>query len=228
MKTKSFILLLLINVLLTAISAQEKQSLTPISKIVVSNGIQLQIERSPDYTISFKTQDLDESCLIKTIESGVLTLKLVSSINCKGKVIVNITCPTIKELEVMGNADVSSRNVITGDSIKLTLKSGGKAYLDLDIKNLETHMTEGSLLSASGYAVRQKVFVSSNATYSCFGLEGEYVTVESTLAGKAKVCASTELIAITKTGGYIGYKCNPASKTLEPKGNGVIQQVTED
>lgn len=227
MKTKSVSIFLIALLLSLSIHAQDKQVLAPIQKIVVSSGIMLQLERSPEYTISIKSE-VDDNCIIKTIESGVLTLKLMSTFDCKGKVTVNIGCPGIKEIEIMGNADVSTRNVLTGDSLKLTLKSGGKAYLNLDVKNLETNMSEGSLLSASGYAVRQKAYVSSNATYSCFELEGEYVTVESTFGAKAKVCAATELNASTKTGGYIGYKCDPASKTLMPKGNGVIQQVTEE
>jgi hypothetical protein len=93
---------------------------------------------------------------------------------------------------------------------------------------LNANLVEGSLLSANGYAVNQQVYVSSSATYSCYELEGDNITVEATLGGKAKVCAAKELKASTKTGGYIGYKCDPASKTLEPKGNGVIEQVTEE
>ncbi len=207
---------------------QEKTTIQAIHKVIVSSGILLQIERTPAYTLTVNAQDVDESCIIKTIEAGVLTLKIMSSLDCKGKVTINLGCPSLREMEIMGNADVSSRNVLTGDSMKINLKSGGKAYLDLDIKNLDAHLTEGSLLTANGYAVYQKVYVSSSATYSCFKLEGDYVNVEATLGGKAKICPAKELTASTKTGGYIGYKCEPATKTLEPKGNGVIEQVAEE
>jgi hypothetical protein len=228
MKTKLFTLLLLSSLFVENAYTQDKTSIGAIQKVIVSSGILLQIERTPDYSLSTNMQDVDESCLIKTINAGVLTLKLTSSFSCKGKVTINLGCPSLREIEIMGNADVSSRNVLTGDSMKIILRSGGKAYLDLDIKNLDVHMTEGSLLSASGYAVNQNVYVSSSSTYSCFELEGDYVTVEATLGGKAKVCSSKELKASTMTGGYIGYKCDPASKTIESKGNGVVQLVSED
>ncbi len=228
MKTMLKQLLLLLCISLQNMYAQEKINVQAIHKVIVSSGIVLQIERKPEYTLSVNAQDVDPSCIIQTIESGVLTLKLKSSLDCRGKVTVNLTCPSLRELQIMGNADVSSRNVLTGDSLTLILKSGGKAYLDLDIKKLNANLVEGSLLSANGYAVNQQVYVSSSATYSCYELEGDNITVEATLGGKAKVCAAKELKASTKTGGYIGYKCDPASKTLEPKGNGVIEQVTEE
>jgi hypothetical protein len=206
---------------------QADTTIPAIHKVIVSNGILLQIERSPVYSLTSNIQSADENCLQKSIANGILTLKLTGSVNCKGKVSVNLTCPKLTEMEIMGNADVSSRNLLSWDTLKMTLKSGGKAYVDLDVKTLDVRLAEGSLLTGSGYALNQKVNVTTNATYSCFDLEGDHVDVEASFGGVAKVCAAKELMAVSKTGGYIGYKCNPANKSIEKKGNGVIVEESE-
>jgi hypothetical protein len=227
MRTKLLIIPAVLFLLNEVVTAQTAVPIPGIHKVIVSNGIMLQVERASQYTLSIKTQDIDSGCVIKTIENGVLTLKLVSSLSCKGKVSIDLSCPTLKEMEIMGNADVSSHNILKEDTLLLTLRSGGKAYLDLDVKYLDVHLSEGSLLTAEGYAVDQRVYVTTSATYSCFQLEGDNVNVEASLGGKAKICADKEMTALSKTGGYISYKCNPTSKTIESKGNGIIEMSTE-
>ena len=114
--------------------------------------------------------------------------------------------------------------MLTGDSLSILLRSGAKAYVDLDIKNLQIELTEGALFSGQGYAVKQDIMASSFATYSGFKLEGENVNVTVQSGAKAKLCANKELHAEAAGGGYISYKCNPEKKTLEPKGNGTIEE----
>ncbi len=221
---------LFLNILLIFIpdsSAQESNPVETIEKIKISSGILLEIERSEKYTLDISSPDLDLSCLIKTIDNGVLTLKLVSSVNCNGKVTAKLCCPSIREIEIMGNAEVSTFNVIKTDSLKIVQHTGGKAYLDLDVDYLEILLTEGSILTANGYANTQIVNVSTSATYSAFELEGEVVDIQTSFGGKGKVCATKKLKALSKIGGYISYKCEPTAIEIEKKGNGVVEKLGE-
>jgi hypothetical protein len=224
MKTKLLTTAFIITIIPLAQSQQEV-FMPAIEKVIVSSGIFLQIERAPQYSLSVMTQEMDSGCLIRTIEAGTLTLKLPGSADCKGKISVNLKCPFLKELEISGKADVTSSNLMVGDSLRLRLQSGSKAYLDMDIKHLDVRLIEGSLLSAKGYAVNQNVYVTTSATYSCFELEGDTISVEASMGGKAKICASKSLVALSKVGGYIGYKCNPPKITKE--GSGSIEEITE-
>ncbi len=208
--------------------AQEIKPIETVEKIKVSSGIFLEIERSQDYTLDIKSPDLNINCLINTIEDGILTLKLTSSINCSGKVTAKLRCPSIiKEIEVMGNAEVSTYNVLKTDTLKIILRSGGKAYLDLDVDYLDVLLTEGSLLTADGYANTQIVSVNTNATYSAFELEGNFVDIQASFGGKGKVCATKKLKAESKIGGYISYSCEPAIVEIEKKGNGIVEKLAE-
>ncbi len=208
-------------------TAQDFTPVDTIKKIKISSGILLEIERSEKYTLDISLHDLDLSCLIKTIEDGVLTLKLVSSVNCSGNVTAKLCCPSIKEIEIMGNAEVSTFNLIKTDSLKIVQRSGGKAYLDLDVDYLEILLTEGSILTASGYANTQVVNVSTSATFSAFELEGDVVDIQTSFGGKGKVCATKKLKALSKIGGYISYKCEPEAIEIEKKGNGIVEKLAE-
>ncbi len=207
--------------------AQEPNPIETIEKIKISSNILLEIERSEKYTLDIKSPDLDISCLINTIEDGVLTLKKTSSFDCIGKVTAKLCCPFIKEIEIMGNAEVSTFNVLKTDTLKIVQRNGGIAYLDLDVDYLEVQLAEGSILSASGYANTQVVDVSTSATFSAFELEGINVDIETSFGGKGKVCATDKLKALAKIGGYISYKCDPVTVESEKKGNGTIEKMSD-
>jgi hypothetical protein len=203
----------------------QKTVIPSIHKVIVSDGILLQIERAPEYTLQITAPDADTSCLQKSIRAGILTLKLPADANCMEQITVNLTCPSLRALDISGKADITSRNLLTGDSLDIKIQGGGKAYLDLDINYLNARLIEGGLLSAKGYAVDQEVYVTTSATYSCFELEGDNIKVEASVGGKAKICAAKSLIALSKIGGYIGYKCSPVK--IEKKGSGSIEEVSE-
>lgn len=226
MKTQNLLLTTFLLIITASFSmAQQPEKIEAIQKVVVSNGIILQIKQGPDYTLKITSQGLKDDCLIKTIENGTLTLKMKSVFGCRGKVIADLTCPSLKRIEATAKAVVSIGDLYKGDSLSLLLRTGAQADLSLDIKYLQVKLTEGALFSADGYAVVQKVSVLSFSTYSCFKLEGDSVDVSAVTGGKAKVYADKELKAKSASACYIGYKGNPAKKTLKPTGNGVIEQI---
>lgn len=227
MKKHILVVLGIFQVFYRNIPAQETNLIKTINKVVISSGIFLEIERSQEYTLTVKSPDLDDNCLIQTIENGILTLKLASSLDCQGKVTARLCLPSIQEMEIMGNAEISTFNVLQTDTLKIIQRSGGKAYLDLDIDYLDVRIAEGSLLTASGYANTQVVSVTTSATFSAFELEGNIVEIQTSFGGKGKVCATEKLKAVSNMGGYINYTCEPAIVEIEKKGNGKVEKLEE-
>jgi hypothetical protein len=227
MKTLSYFMLCAAIFTCTILQAQEPEKIQPISKVVVSDGILLQIERTPNFSLAIKTQDLDASCLIKTIENGTLTLKIKSGFGCKGKVIANLCCPGLKEMEASAKAEISTKNLLQGDSLKAIMTSGGKAYLDLDIKYLDVKVTEWGLFQSEGYAVKQDIALSTSGSFSGYKLEGDIVNVKAYSGGIGKVCVSEVLNAEAGSNGFISYKCEPKIKNINAKGSARVEVYTE-
>ncbi len=228
MKYKLIFLSGLVLFLAYHLNGQEKSKIEAINKIVVSSGILLQIEKAPEYTLSIMTQDLDSKCLTQSIENGVLTLKLLNAYGCREKVNATLTCPEIPDLEIMGMAEVTTKNLFAGDKLEVKLQSGGKAYVDLDIKYLDVKASGGASFYAEGYAVNQDITVSSSATFAGYKLEGEYVNVQASLGGIAKVCATEKLKADVGSNGYVSYACNPKEVIKEGKATGVVEAAEEE
>jgi hypothetical protein len=219
--------LLLPLVLTDSVNAQETLVDSSFHKIIVSSGILVQIIRSEQYSVEIKNKEVEDKCLNNTLENGILSLKLVSGFKCKGKVVVSINCPTLEEIEIMGKADVSTGNILTGDSLLVRMKSGGKAYIDLDIKYLDVKLSEGAMARFEGYANEQAIEVSTSATYSGWELEGQSIKVSAASNSIAKVNAQQEIQAIAGSGGYISIKGNPQKKTIDSKSNGRIEVLTD-
>lgn len=225
---KVIITFLLLPLALTdPVNAQETIADSSFHKIIVSSGILVQIMRSEQYSIEIKTKEVKDKCLINSLENGILSLKLASGFACKGKVVVNITCPYLEEIEIMGKAEVSTGNVMTGDSLFLRMRSGAKAYIDLDIKYLDARFSEGAMARFEGYAVKQTIAVSTSSTFSGFDLEGDDVLVKASSNSIAKVNAQKSILATAGSGGYINIKGNPEIKTLDSKSYGEIEFLSE-
>jgi hypothetical protein len=212
---------------LCLLRAQQPITLPEFNKVIVSNGILLQIETNPGYQLQAKFQDCDSSCLVRTVKDKTLTLKIENTSKCKGKVIVTISCPELKELQASGKAEVSAKSLIKSDSVKLVIKSNAQVYLDFDIKYLKATLSEGGLLKSEGYAVRQDITINTSATFSGYELEGDVVNVEATMGAKAKICVAENLKVSAWSNSYISYKCNPKNKTIDVFSGGAVEEYKE-
>jgi hypothetical protein len=226
---KTSIILFILSVLFNTIilTAQQPEPLPAIRKVIVSDEIQLQIERSDVSTLLITKNELDPSCLIKTFENGTLTLKIRSGFGCKGKVIAHLCTSELKEIEISSKAEISTKNLMKGDSLKVIITSGGKAYIDLDIKYLEADVTGWGLFQSEGYAIKQIIKLSTSGTFSGYKLEGEDVSIKAYSGGKGKICVTGELTAETGSNGYISYNCEPKKKNINAKGSAKIEPYTE-
>lgn len=217
------IALLILIVLPALLMGQDIQKLKSVRKVIVSNGILLEIVRSEEYSLDIKSPTLDVGCLVHTIENGVLTLGIKNDFDCKGEVTALLKIPEIKDIQLSNKAEVSTNNVLKTDSLKIKLRTGSKAFIDMDVEYLDCSLSEGSILTAEGYAIFQQVSVTTKATYSAFNLEGENLEVSATANGTAKVCSTDKLKARANTGGYIGYKCAPQHTNLDESLLGTIE-----
>ena len=206
---------------------QNLEDLKNVDKLVVSSGIRIDYVQSEKHALELSSEDLNIECLTHTIEGSTLILKLKGNIDCRGQVQASLSLPALKEIELMGKAEFNANKVIKLDSLKVVQRSGSSSYLSLDIKYLECTLSEGSLMRAEGYAVKQKLEVSTRASFSAFKLIGQELDVLCSMGGKAKVCSEEQLTAKAKSGGYVSYRCSPEKTTFSSSSRGVIEESQE-
>ena len=187
----------------------EVRVLEPFSKIDVEDKIIVQLIKSNEESIEIKAQEVDIQKVMSTVTNDILKLYIDAPTYKYGKVRVILKYKQLDEIEVSGIAEVSGASLLKTDTLIVTAKSGGKVYLDLDVKYLESKISEGGLLSAAGYAVSQNVYVATSGALSAFDLESDIVNVKAVIGGTAKINVSKKLTGQATTNGYIGYKGEP-------------------
>ncbi|MBN2485491.1 MAG: DUF2807 domain-containing protein [Bacteroidales bacterium] len=179
------------------------------SKLQLYDGIDITLERGDGYYICPGTSDSLENISIVS-ENGTLKIRKISGNKYKSPPVIKIVFKELTIIDGFSKANISAKNLITGDSIRVTLKSGAVLYASFDVKYLEASLIEGCLFKAEGYANQQNIEVLTKATFSGFGLEGVNGIVKASTAGTAKVNITENLNLTATTGGFINYKGSPA------------------
>ena len=187
----------------------EVRLLEPFNKINVEDKILVQLIKADEESLEVKARGIDVQRVKSTITDNTLKLYIEVPPYKYGKVNIILKFRQLNEIMASGVAEVSSVSLLKMDTLLVNLRSGGKAYLDLDIQHLESRIAEGALLSAEGYAVSQNAYITTSGTLSAFNLESDIVNVRAVSTGKAKIYVDREFTGLASTKGYIGYKGEP-------------------
>ncbi|MBN2612397.1 MAG: DUF2807 domain-containing protein [Bacteroidales bacterium] len=226
---KLFILTASLLVMAITMSGQNTatRDLGQFSKIEVKNGILVQLVKAESESAEINTQGTTPDNVLTEVADGVLTLRLEKTSFSRTKVMVKLFYKQIVSIKASGKSEISSSALMKQDSLTIDLESGAKVYVDIDIKFLKSNLTEGALIAAEGYAVRQEATVATGATLSLFDVESDEIDVKVTSNAKAKIQVEKTLVADVSTGGYLSFKGNPASKVINTSVGGKVEQYQE-
>jgi hypothetical protein len=205
----------------------EIRALEPFNKINVEDKIIVQLIKSDEESIEIKAQEIDIQRVMSIVKNNALKLYIDVPPYKYGKVRAILKFKQLEGIEVSGMAEVSSVILFKMDTLRITAKSGGKVYLDLDVKYLESKISEGGLISAQGYAVSQDADIATSGALSAFDLESDVVNVRAVSGGIAKINVSKELTGKATTGGYISYRGDPEKTDKNTYTGGKIEKLKE-
>jgi hypothetical protein len=226
---KKYFVLVLSTFVFCLINAQPGESfrtIDPFSTIQIYEGIDIMLERGDGYYLcpgpATKLEDLSI-----TFENNTLKIRKLSGTKYDKNPSIKVIYSKLAVIEGFSKANISTKNLIKDDSVKVVLKSGATFYGSFDIKYLETDIIEGCLFKAEGYATIQKINVATKATFAGFGLEGVEADVKASTGGKAKVNVEKKLAANATSGGFINYKGDPAVFEKVTLGGKIVHDTDE-
>ncbi len=205
----------------------ETRVLEPFNKIDVDDKIIVQLIKSDEESIEIKAQEIDIQRVMATVKDNVLKLYIDVPPYKYGKVRAILKFRQMDGIKVSGMAEVSSISIFKMDTLRISARNGGKVYLDLDVKHLESKISEGGLISAQGYAVSQDADVATSGALSAFDLESDVVKVTAVTGGIAKINVSKELTGKVTTGGYVSYRGEPEKTDKKIYTGGKIEKLKE-
>jgi len=209
---------------LISMNAQDpvQRDLASFSELMVGDKIIVRLVKAEKESVSIQVQGINESAVKSEVNGNTLKLSIYGEPFTKKKVMVTLNYVTLSSIAVSGGADVTTTSLFKADKLAVDLKSGGMLYLDADVEFLSGKLTEGSLLTAEGYATSMDMTVATAATLSAYDLECEKVKIITGSGGKAKINVETELDAEAASKGYVSYKGTPSKINRNASSGGTI------
>ncbi|MCB8995256.1 MAG: DUF2807 domain-containing protein [Bacteroidales bacterium] len=232
MKTlKNLSVILFISLLSSGLNAQDtiSRNIPDFHSLNVMGKMRVELYKSESCRAELILYKVPSENIITEVTNGSLSIRLKTDTNKDAIIKLLLYYTDLSEISVSANSLVVSPGPIKADTISFIARSGAKAELDLDVKNLMADVKQGAILVFTGKTSRQDVSVNTGATYSAYKLQSEDSYVKASSGSKAKLCASRIIDATSNTKSYIGYIGTPVSVYIKTNLGGEIASfATED
>lgn len=207
----------------------EARAAESFDKIDVFGKVVVDLMKGDKEKVIIESQEVDPGKVTTKVTNKTLKISIAEDIFAAAKSVrVIVTYVQLYEVRSKGGADVRSEVPLKADRIVYEASTGGNIYADVDVKNLEASIGQGSLIYISGKADSQLITANSGGIYSGYGVECKETEVKVSTKAKAKVYAGEILNAQATTGGWIGFQGNPKQKIIKTSLGGKIEATIED
>ncbi len=216
----TFVVLIVCNVLA---QDPENRDLQPFRKLYAEDRVIVRLVKADKESAVIQAQGIETSSVKTDVSDETLKISIYGEPFTRKKVMVTVNYVNIENVVVTGGADVTFTTMYKEPYLTIDLKSGGMLYLDADMGTLRGKLTEGSLLTAEGYAKKMDISVATAATISAFDFECDTVNIKVNSGGKAKINVEDVLNAEASSKGFISYKGDPANITRNAVSGSTIE-----
>lgn len=207
----------------------EARSAEPFDKIDVFGKVVVDLIKGDKEKVIVESQEIDPGKVSTKVTNKTLKISMAEDIFAAAKSVrIIVTYVQLYEIHSRGGADVRSEVPLKADRVVYEASTGGNIYVDVDVKNLEASIGQGSLIYISGKADSQLVTANSGGIYSGYGVDCKETEVKVSTKAKAKVYAGEVLNAQAATGGWIGFQGNPKQKIIKTSLGGKVEATVED
>ncbi|MES2807677.1 MAG: head GIN domain-containing protein [Bacteroidota bacterium] len=138
------------------------------------------------------------------------------------KVVVYVTLKTVDAISLTGSGDVSFKDGVSANSLKLSLTGSGDVEGKVTTKSLETDITGSGDVKVWGRAETSRVNLTGSGDYSGSDLTTTNTSASIGGSGDVSVNASGNLQARVAGSGDIHYSGHPKNVTKSKSGSGDI------
>jgi hypothetical protein len=175
-------------------------------------------------TQSYRVEPSDIAIDITT-SGNKLSIKRGSN---KKSATVYVNFINVKEIGVLGSANVGSSNQIQTDNLSLNLTGSGDLRINVKATNVDAAVAGSGDIYVEGSATNLNGSVAGSGDLMAAKLMAENVKIEVAGSGDAAVNVSKSLDASVAGSGDIKYVGNPATRNVNIVGSGSISETTQD
>jgi len=202
----------------------ERREIEEFDILDVSSGLEVFITfgEKPSLEIVADANLLD---VINTrVENNRLRIRTDVNIRRAESKKINITVPSVSNIEVSGAASVIGSNSLKTDELEIEISSAGKIFLTTETSHLEIDINSAANAEIKGSTDNLQIEVSSAGKLNAGELVSKNCKVNVTSAGYAEVNVLNMLEAEANSAGSIFYSGNPEEKRFETSSAGTVSE----
>ena len=138
---------------------------------------------------------------------------------------VQVTYVTVRELQIISGAELSTDTPITGDKLEVSVKGSGLADIEVDVTIFSCNVVSNGKLNVSGRAKTNEATVNTAGKLRAFGLRCENVYVQIGSGGSGEVYATELIEGTVKSAGGLDFKGRPNKERVQTSGGGKARQA---
>ncbi|HVW97095.1 MAG TPA: head GIN domain-containing protein [Mucilaginibacter sp.] len=138
------------------------------------------------------------------------------------KIAVYVVAKDLNAVNISGSGDVSFKNGLTTNSLKLRISGSGDMTGKINVKSLESSISGSGDMSLNGHADNSTVSLVGSGDYTARGLTTSSTAIRLTGSGDAYVNASDRIDAALHGSGDIHCSGNPKNVSKSTSGSGDI------
>jgi len=212
--------------LVSQTKAQTVRTPGDFTSLRVGGIIDVVLTQSDSNSIRITGTEEQAAKIITEVVDGVLKISQDGKFSGNDiKIYVNMK--EIKNINVVGAADVKGKEQITADKISLNASGAGNINLKIKSNEVVAEINGAGNITLDGTTDSINARISGAGDLKAFNLEAQKATVKVSGSGDAKVTAKEKIKASVSGAGDIVYKGDPADREVEISGAGSVRQSNE-
>jgi hypothetical protein len=138
------------------------------------------------------------------------------------KIIVYVTAKDINKINISGSGDVSFRDGITTNSLRLNISGSGDMTGRLSVKTLESSISGSGDMKLTGSAETSSTHIVGSGDYTAGNLVTRDSSIHLSGSGDAEINASNKVDASVSGSGDVHYRGGPHTVNKSKSGSGDI------
>ena len=207
-----------------AVKAQSERNVSGFNSIKITGPMNVNITQGDNESVRVEADQEDMERIITEVNGNVL---MISAKELKGNkdVTIHVTAKEITSVDLTGSGNVTGRNLIKGQSLRLMIAGSGNMSMDVGVNDLIVGLTGSGNLTLTGQTQDLKMRVSGSGNADALKLHAQKADVHVSGSGNAMVNVKGDLTGSLSGSGDIEFMGTPKINNINVRGSGKLKPV---
>ena len=187
------------------------QTTVEYDKISVGGSFEVTLVSGKEGEITYSVESNLEEYLVIEVKKGELKITWEKGVNVRTTKGVKVTVPfkDIEGISLAGSGEITSKNVVTADDLKLNVAGSGDMNVDIDANNVESNIAGSGSMTVYGSAKNLESNIAGSGDFEGYGLVVvNDVDVNIAGSGSVETTANGNIKSSISGSGNVRYKGN--------------------